>query len=546
MTHSPNQISVGRLAKHGCLLCLLAFLYTQSAFAAAPFSLHEGYKSAFHIGAALNSDVYVAQDPTLSSLARTHFDLVVSGNDFKWERIHPRVSVYDFDRPDAMVEMAELQGQTVHGHVLVWHSQTPDWVFEDDAGNSLTREALIERMQDHIRTVVGRYKGRVATWDVVNEAFNDDGSLRDSKWRQIIGDDYLEIAFRTAHEVDPDAILVYNDYGWANDGKRAAIVAMVADFQARGVPIHGLGIQGHWQLTYPSLEKAEQIVSDAAATGLWVLLTEVDCDVLPSAWEHTGADISTLYEYQDELDPYTDALPADVEIQQAERYQDLFEIFLKYRESIYTVTFWGLTDADSWLNNFPVRGRTNYAMVFDREGLPKSAYYSILEVAPDTFTPVTYSTEPYLPIPLHRFKRPANNSHFFTATAAEYENVLKFVDSGIFLYEGVSHNVVGNHTLNSQPVYRLYNRVSGSHFYTAIRNEMLTVLSNPNRIFSYEGVAFYVFLAPEPGTMPVYRFYAPPSGSHFFTISEAEKNVIRGSVSSDELSYDGVAWYAYP
>lgn len=529
-----------------CSSCLVVLLLPLAVTASAPFSLHEAYKSAFHIGAALNSNVYVDQDPMLSKLTQDHFDLVVSGNDFKWERIHPREGVYDFTRPDAMVAMAARQGQMVHGHVLVWHSQTPDWVFENDVGDPLTRDELIARMQEHIRTVVGRYKGRIQSWDVVNEAFNDDGSLRDSKWRQIIGDDYLEIAFRTAHEVDPNVILVYNDYGWANDGRRAAIAAMVADFKTRGVPIHGVGIQGHWQLTYPSLEKAEQIVSDAAAMGLHVLLTEVDCDVLPSAWEHTGAEISTLYEYQDELDPYTGGLPAEIESQQAERYQDLFEIFLRYRESIYTVTFWGLTDEDSWLNNFPVRGRTNYPMVFDREGLPKAAYYSILDVAPDTFTPVTDSTDAYQPIPLHRFKRPANNSHFFTATDAEYQSVLGFVDSGIFLYEGVSHHVVGNHTLNSQPVYRLYNRLSGSHFYTGNRDEMLTVLSNPNRVFSYEGVAFYVFLAPEIGSMPVHRFYAPPSGSHFFTISEAEKNAIVGSVPSDELSYDGVAWYAYP
>jgi len=514
--------------------------------AAVPFSLEEGYRSAFHLGVALSEQVYVQQDAIMTPLARDQFDLIVAGNDFKWERIHPKLGQYDFRRSDAMVDWAEANGKTVHGHVLVWHSQTPSWVFKNNSGGDLTRAELIERMQDHIRTVVGRYKGRIKSWDVVNEAFNDDGTMRDSKWRQIIGDDYLEIAFRTAHEVDPDVLLVYNDYSWAAAGRRAAILSMVADFKARGVPISALGIQGHWQLGYPSASQVDTILSDAASTGLQILVTELDVDVLPTAWEYSGADISTLFEYQDELNPYTGGLPADVAIQLADRYKSLFELFLKYKASIYTITLWGVTDADSWLNNFPVRGRTNYPMLFDREGLPKSAYYSILSIAPDTFTPTTQSVEPYQPIPLHRFGRPSNSSHFFTANEAEYQNVLTFVDKGIFVYEGVSHHVVGNHTLQSQPVYRLYNRLSGSHFYTATRDEMLQVLSNPNRIFSYEGVAFYVFLSPEPGTMPVYRFYAPPTGSHFFTISESEKNMLQNSIPLERLSYDGVAWYAYP
>ena len=525
---------------------LIGFLLTTVAHASTPFSLEEGYRSAFHIGAALGEEVYVNQSAILSPLARNQFDLIVSGNDFKWERIHPREGVYDFSRSDAMMEWAESHGKTVHGHVLVWHSQTPSWVFQNSAGGDLTRAELIDRMQAHIRTVVGRYKGRIQSWDVVNEAFNDDGTLRDSKWRQIIGDDYLEIAFRTAHEVDPDAILVYNDYSWAAAGRRAAILAMAADFKARGVPISGLGIQGHWQLSYPSAAQVDMILADAASTGLHVLVTELDIDVLPTAWEHAGADISNLHEYQDELDPYTEGLPADVAIELAQRYQTLFGLFLKYQSSLYTVTLWGVTDGDSWLNNFPVRGRTNYPMIFDREGLPKSAYYRVLSIAPDTFTPTTQSVEPYQPIALHRFARPANNSHFFTANPAEYEQVLSFVEKGIFVYDGISHHVVGNHTLQSQPVYRLYNRLSGSHFYTAIRDEMLQVLANPNRIFSYEGVAFYVFLVPEIGTQPVYRFYAPPTGSHFFTISEAEKNILQASMPKEQLSYDGVAWYAYP
>ena len=529
-------------------LALIAapLLFSLLANANVTFSLKEAYNSAFHIGVSTGPSVYIDQEPISSALVRDQFSLIVSGNDFKWQFIHPRNGEYDFVKSDAMVELAESQGKWVHGHVLVWHSQTPDWVFKNSSGGDLTRNELIDRMKDHIRTVVGRYKGRVNSWDVVNEAFNDDGTLRDSPWSRIIGDDFMEIAFQTARDVDPDVLLVYNDYSWASDAKRQSILALANDFRARGVPIDALGVQGHWQLGYPSNAKIDTILSDAASTGLWVFVTELDIDVLPSAWEYSGADISTLFEYQDEIDPYTAGLPSSVADEQADRYEDIFELFLKHQSSILTITFWGVTDEDSWLNGFPVRGRTNYPMLFDREGLPKSAYYSVLSIAPDIFTPTTQSILPYQPIPLHRFSRPANGSHFFTANEAEYTNVLSFVDRGIFNYDGVSHYVVGNHTLQSQPVYRLYNRLSGSHFYTANREEMLLVLSNPNRIFSYEGVAFYVFLTPELGTMPVYRFYAPPTGSHFFTISEAEKNQLQGSMPVDVLSYDGVAWYAYP
>lgn len=528
------------------LSCLTLGAFTGNLHSQAPFTLQEGYRSAFHIGVALNSRTYVEQNARLNQIVRDHFSLVVAENDFKWQALQPRQDQFNFNNADAMMTLAESQGKRVHGHVLVWHSQTPDWVFQNASGGDLTRDQLIERMQTHIRTVMTRYKGRVQSWDVVNEAFEDNGSLRNSPWRRIIGDDYLEIAFRTAHEVDPDAILVYNDYGWASDAKRQAIVAMANDFRQRGVPIHGLGIQGHWQLNYPSQAKVDQILTDAASTGLWVMVTELDIDVLPAAWEYSGADISTLFEYQEELDPYTDGLPGGVSLEQAQRYRSVFDIFLKHQASLYTITFWGVTDRDSWLNNFPVRGRTNHPMLFDRDGNAKPAFFELLEIAPDAKAPVSLNTDAPQLIPLHRFHRRANNSHFFTANPDEYQTLASFPPGGPWEYQGVSHYVAANHTHITHPVYRLFNRISGAHFYTANREEMLGVLGHPARIFSYEGIAFYTLLSPEPGSQPVHRFYAPPTGSHFFTISEAEKNQLQGSMSSDQLDYDGVAWFAYP
>ena len=529
-----------------CIATILSasFLPT-AATAGAPFSMKNGYRSAFHIGAALDSRVFVNEDPVLSDIVTGQCSLIVAGNELKWESLHPAINRYDFSKADSFVNWGERNGMQVHGHVLVWHSQTPASAFKDASGRDVSRDVMIERMQDHIRTVMGRYKGRIQTWDVVNEAFNDDGTMRDSPWSRIIGRDFIEIAFRTAREVDPSAMLVYNDYSWVNPAKRAGILAHIRELLAKGVPIDALGIQGHWQLGYPSIEQVDATLWDLASTGLKILITELDIDVLPTAWDYTGADINVRFELQDSLNPYRETIPPAVLQQQAERYAALFTKFLEYKDFIHTVTFWGITDQDSWLNNFPVRGRTNYPMAYNRNNQPKPAYFAIMNVAPDPLVPAATSTDPYVPIPLHRFHRKSNNSHFFTVTQAEF-NALSADTSGTWVYEGPSHHVIGNHTQNSTPVYRLFNRVSGSHFYTATKEEMVSVLADPSSIFNYEGIAFWVLLAPIPGAQPVYRFFAPPSGSHFFTINEQEKDVLRATVSPTQLSYDGVAWFAFP
>ncbi len=267
------------------------------------------------------------------------------------------------------------------GHTLVWEQQVPSWVFHDAKGNLLSRDALLARMRDHISTVVGRYKGKIQSWDVVNEALNEDGSLRQSLWFKIIGPDYIEKAFQYAHEADPAAQLTYNDYNLENPAKCKGAVALVKKLQAEGIPINSVGIQGHLHLDTPTPEQEDAAISAFEALGVKVAITEFDIDVLPSAGYGPTADVSLRVRQDPKLNPYVNGLPASVEQQLADRYAAFFRVFLKHRGAFSRVTFWGVTDADSWLNDWPVKGRTNYPLLFDRSGQPKPAYQAVLRVA---------------------------------------------------------------------------------------------------------------------------------------------------------------------
>ncbi|MCF7674337.1 MAG: endo-1,4-beta-xylanase [Akkermansiaceae bacterium] len=267
------------------------------------------------------------------------------------------------------------------GHCLVWHSQTPAWVFQGDNGQPATREQLLKRMRDHIHTVVGRYKGKVMGWDVVNEALADGGSdiLRDSPWRRIIGDDFIDQAFRFAREADPKAELYYNDYGLENERKRSNCVKLLKGLKERGVPITGVGTQSHFHLNSPPLAEVEKTIVDFAALKLKVMVTELDVDVLPSRGNPGNADINRREQGGDRSNPYTSGLPDDMQEKLAKRYADLFAIYLRHRNSVTRVTFWGLDDGHSWLNGFPVRGRTNYPLLFDRNLKPKPAFTAVMK-----------------------------------------------------------------------------------------------------------------------------------------------------------------------
>lgn len=374
MTITRRQFLI-RSAAVGTALSTLK--YQALAKAAEETGLKNLYQEDFYIGTAIGITKMQEMPPDYADLITREFNAITMENNMKWELIHPEEERWDWELADKFVEFGEAHDMYMVGHVLVWHSQVPQWVFQDKEGKPLSREALLEYMQSHIHTLVGRYKGRVHLWDVVNEAVDEDKGWRKSPWFNIIGPDYMDHAFNYAHEVDPKAQLIYNDYNMHKPEKRAFVVDFVREFRKRGVPIHGIGLQGHVGLDYPDINEFEKSIEAYAAEGMRVHITEMDVDVLPAAWDYIGAEISEDFEYSDELNPYPDGLPAEVEQQLSDRYVEFFKLFLKHRDKIDRVSFWGTSDAESWKNDFPVRGRTNYPLLFDRAYQRKPSYYAV-------------------------------------------------------------------------------------------------------------------------------------------------------------------------
>lgn len=350
-----------------------------SATVPAAATLKDTFKDAFYVGVAVNAGQITGADAQGDALIVEQFDSITPENVMKWALIHPRPDAYDFTLADKYVEFGQQHHMFIVGHNLCWHSQTPAWVFKDDNGNPLTRDALLERLHDHIKTVVGRYKGKVQSWDVVNEALNEDGTMRQSQWEKIIGDDYVIKAFQWAHEADPDAQLNYNDYNMESPTKRKGAIELVKKLKAAGVPVAVVGSQAHLHLSGSAADE-EAAIEELSSAGVKVAITELDIDVLPSTWNHT-ADVGVKVEEKPNMNPYPNGLPDEVQQQLTKRYADLFAVFLRHRNVVNRVTFWGATDKTSWLNNWPVRGRTSYPLLFDREGKPKPAFYAVLKVA---------------------------------------------------------------------------------------------------------------------------------------------------------------------
>ncbi len=332
------------------------------------------------VGAALNAAEFTGRDEAEDAIINAQFNTISPENVLKWESVHPRPNEFDFSLADKYVEFGERNHMFIIGHNLVWHSQVPKWVFEENDGRPVNREVLLQRMHDHIQTVVGRYKGRIKGWDVVNEALNEDGTLRQSSWSKIIGDDYIEKAFRFAHEADPDAQLYYNDYSLENEAKRRGALELVRKLKAKGVPITGVGLQDHVSLDWPSTAQIDTTIAEFGKLGVKVMITELDVDILPSAAR--TADVSYNVASDPRLNPYPNGLPDAVQQTLAKRYADLFSTYGKHCGLLTRVTFWGVTDKDSWKNNWPVRGRTNYPLLFDRDAKPKPAFDAVIQLAP--------------------------------------------------------------------------------------------------------------------------------------------------------------------
>jgi len=317
----------------------------------------------FLIGSALNPSQFQREDTGEVAIAEKHYNTFTPENTMKWGSLQPQQGEFTFDAADQFVQFAEENDAFIVGHVLVWHRQTPDWVFEDSDGNPVSRDTLLARMETHIKTVVNRYEDRIEAWDVVNEAILGDGSFRESRWYEIIGEDYIAKAFEFAREADPDAELYYNDFSLVNEDKRNGALELVDSLQAQNVPITGVGMQAHWQPDWPSADMVENTVQAFADRGIDVMISENDVDMLP-----------------EEGDPYPDGLPEEEQETLADRYETFFQTYLDNREAITRVTFWGVTDADSWLNDFPVEGRTNYPLLFGRDNEPKPAFDKVVDV----------------------------------------------------------------------------------------------------------------------------------------------------------------------
>ncbi|MFC0875326.1 endo-1,4-beta-xylanase [Saccharicrinis sp. FJH2] len=342
-------------------------------------ALKDAFKGKFYIGTALNGAQITGRDTLAVRIVKEQFNAIVAENCMKSASLQPEEGRFNFSLADQFVKFGEENDMFITGHTLIWHSQIPGWFFTDSLGKDVTPEVLKERMKQHILTVVGRFKGRVKGWDVVNEAILDDGSYRQSKFYQILGKDFIKLAFRLAHQADPEAELYYNDYSMANAGKREGVVKMVKELQQEGIRIDGIGMQTHIGLSYPDLAGYEKSLEAFAGLGLKVMITEMDLTVLPSPWGNTGADVAQNKAYQEKINPYKDGLPDSVLQKFNDRYLDFFGLFLKHQDQISRVTFWGVTDANSWRNNWPVRGRTDYPLLFDRSGRAKPVVTEIIQ-----------------------------------------------------------------------------------------------------------------------------------------------------------------------
>jgi endo-1,4-beta-xylanase len=308
------------------------------------------------------------------------FDCLTPENQLKPAFTEPRPGRFNFGPADRILAFTQAHGMKMIGHNLCWHSQTPAWMYQDSTGNPLPRTEALANLKRHIDAVVGHYKGKIFGWDVVNEALSDlpGEYLRNSPAKRAIGDDFIIQAFKFAHAADPDAELYYNDYSNENPEKRAQQIRLIRDLKAAGCRLDAVGIQGHFMLQFPGTAQVlDQAITAFASEGVKVCITELDVDVLPR--KTAGADVSDVESAGRDGDPYTKEFPAQIAETQADFYRKLFEVILRHRKEVERVTFWGIDDGASWLNTWPVRGRTNHPLLFDRSMQPKPAFFAVIK-----------------------------------------------------------------------------------------------------------------------------------------------------------------------
>lgn len=327
-------------------------------------TIKDVYKDHFRIGMA--GDIPGNYSSEEMALVTGHFGAVTPENCMKPGPVHPSEDRWNFDRPDALVKWCVENKLSVHGHTLVWHAQTNNWFF--DGGD---KEAVTKRMKEHITTLVGRYKGKVQSWDVVNEAINDRGdaetakteNLRNSQWLRIVGPEFIALAFKYAHAADPDAKLYYNDYNIEAGPKHESSMVLLRRLIKDGAPIHGVGIQGHWSTANVPYDAIDKAIQDYASLGLKVSITELDVTIRGAAGGQFGRGRPR--------GPVTPPSPQDLKAQ-ADAYAKLFAIFIKHKDKIERVTFWGLSDRRTWRYG-------QHPLLFDAANQRKPAYAAIVD-----------------------------------------------------------------------------------------------------------------------------------------------------------------------
>jgi endo-1,4-beta-xylanase len=327
--------------------------------------LKDYYKDYFLMGAAVTPRSLHGED---SALIVNQFNSLTAENAMKMGPIHPKENEYYWKGADSIVAFAKKHRLKMRGHTLCWHTQVPNWIFKTEQGDTVTKEVLLQRLKDHITTVVNRYKGNIYAWDVVNEVIDDNDSIffRKTAWYKITGEDFIAKAFEYAHAADPKAILFYNDYNTENPKKRDKIFQMVKKLKDAGVPIHGVGLQGHWSINNPTQQELEKSIQMFSSLGLQVQITELDVSV------YTGRQGGQMIQGQRDTSA---TFTPEMEQLQREKYKMAFEVFRKYRDKITGVTFWNVSDRYSWLDR---RGRKNYPLLFDTNRQPKKAYWEVV------------------------------------------------------------------------------------------------------------------------------------------------------------------------
>jgi len=367
------------------MLIAVVTVSAQSLFAAdAPATLKDAFQDDFKMGVAINERQIMGEDTNGVALIISQYNAISPENVMKWQLIQPRPGKdgYDFAAADAYVAFGEKHHMLIVGHTLAWHSQTPGWVFQADDGrrleatNEADRQILLDRLHEHIQTVVGRYKGRVKVWDVVNEALNDSSSetdtnvlRRQSPWVRILGQEFIEKAFQWAHEADPDCILRYNDYSIENPAKRKRLITLIKSLQAKNIPVMAIGSQTHANLNWPSAKLEDEALTDIASLGLPIHITEMDVNASAGGQRNQSADVAQ------NTQAGGGGTVSDADEKSVEQYANLFRAFLKHKKDIKLVTLWGLTDRDSW------RGARAKALLFDGNWQPKPAFDAVIKEA---------------------------------------------------------------------------------------------------------------------------------------------------------------------